>query len=156
MKLVKSNLAKKLIIILVAIMLFSTIAPTRVSAAAINILVNPVTGLISRFISAIDMLMGGILLGEDLGTVLDNIGDVKRGNDIEDWRGLKTLIGPDTIFANKVELFNVNIFEAENPTDPEVDQYKAKKLRYDLSKGIAEVYIVIRNICATVMLAGLI
>ena len=79
-------------------------------------------------------------------------------------------IGPDTIFTGGVSILNANIFEATTSVDVFSDTNAAadsienigtdivygSNFAGTIKKGIATTYVVLRNICAMIMLAGLI
>lgn len=68
MKFIKSNLAKKLIIILVVLMIFNIAIPKRVDAAwnFSGILMKPISSLILSFLVSIDVQLGLIMMTSDL------------------------------------------------------------------------------------------
>lgn len=84
----------------------------------------------------------------------------------------KLFIGPDTIISGEVSTLNANIFEANTETisfsknnasaiPASVDGVASdivygSNLSGTLKKGVASTYVVLRNICAMIMLAGLI
>lgn len=81
----------------------------------------------------------------------------------------KIFIGPDTIFTGGVSLLNANIFEATTGVDPfqntnlvgdsidniGTDLIYGSNFAGVIKKGIAGTYVILRNICAMIMLAGL-
>ena len=76
----------------------------------------------------------------------------------------KFFVGPDSIFTGKVALLDANIFKevsglsidfnGDGTNDMSIDQ-TALNLNGTIKKGVATTYIVLRNICATIMLIAL-
>lgn len=87
MKFVKSKLAQKLIIILIALMIFNMAVPKQVKAWDFGgILFKPISSLITSILASTDVGLGLILMGIDggmhvLGTVTDWITDEADTND---------------------------------------------------------------------------
>ena len=67
MKFIKSDLAKKLIIILIALMIFNIAIPKEVNAAwnFSGILMKPMSSLILSFLVSIDVQIGLFMLAND-------------------------------------------------------------------------------------------
>ena len=178
MKLLKSDLLKKLIIILIVLMIFNIAIPKEVRAATTwnfsGILMKPLTSLILTYLVSIDVQMGLFLSITDL--ALDGVGDVVAQvtkaaedgtideNDIVNGtsKQLKDIfIGPDTIFTGGVSILDANIFDPAIVSSTTSNEFKDVVLSGSgfsgtIKKGIATTYVVLRNICATIMLAGLI
>lgn len=186
MKFVKSDLAKKIIIILVVLMIFNIAIPKKVHAAwnFTGILMKPINTLLLGFLVSIDVQLGLFIQGIDLvaegvGGIIQQITDAADEGNLT---GSETIngvvnhvlsdifIGPDTIFSGGVSLLNANIFEADTTVDIFEDTNAAadsiENIATDivygsnfagtLKKGIATTYVILRNICAMLMLAGLI
>lgn len=205
MKFIKSNLAKKLIIILIALMIFNIAIPREVNAAwnFSGILMKPITSMILSFLVSIDVQIGLFMLGADIvtngvGRLVEDITADAESLTVDSVVGGvsyslgKIFIGPDTIFAGGVSLLNANIFKAEDSFelfDEDIDVeigdgtlanmgesalegtvddlgesvenavttvVYGGNLAGTLKRGIATTYVVLRNICAMIMLAGLI
>lgn len=182
MKFVKSNFAQKLIIILIALMIFNIVIPKEVKAWDLGgILLKPITSLILASMVSTDVSIGILLNG--ISIAIGGIGGIIElftEDNAEGLKGLSTalnqlFIGPDAIFAGRVKILDANIFEVKSYTGV-IDFVKQLKdsqfkdslnditevaspgynLVVSLKEGIATVYIVLRNICGYIMLAGLI
>ena len=68
MKFIKSDLAKKLIIILIALMIFNIAIPKDVNAARnfTGILMKPITSVILGYLVSIDVTLGAIMIIGDM------------------------------------------------------------------------------------------
>jgi len=179
MKFVKSKFAQKLIIILIALMIFNIAVPKEVSAWDLGgILLKPITSLILTNLISIDVSIGIILNGLSIATNI--VGGIIELFVPENHSGLSNIsaglqqlfIGPDTIFSGNVRILDANIFEVENFSNPTdfLTMFNsvgtvnglasATAPGYDLivslKEGIATVYKALRDICGYIMLAGLI
>lgn len=153
MKLRKSGIFTKIIIILILIILFNAIMPKELLAWDIGgILMKPLTSLVLVVLVSVDATMGIFLTATDMliegiGTVISEICD-----------GTSTLadtilVGPDTIFSGNVGILDANIF---NVTVSNNGIIQNSNVLGSIKEGIAETYVIVRNICAILMLAGLI
>lgn len=182
MKFVKSKFAQKLIIILIALMIFNIAIPQKVKAWDLGgILLKPISSLILSTLVSIDTSIGILLNGISIGVnAIGGIIEIFTEDNTDALNDISTalnqlFIGPDTIFAGKVRILDANIFEVESFTSPtdffdtiissglveNVNELSdATSPGYDLivnlKQGIATVYRVLRNICGYIMLAGLI
>lgn len=206
MRFVKSNVAKKLVIVLIILMIFNIIMPKSSKAwDLMGILNKPIYALNTGVALQIDanigiLLNGGVSLGfEGVGIFCDWLsGCFSKDGVSEELEGeastwvSKVFVGPDSIFSGKVMLFNANIFKArdlkeissdyknkdeENDLDEATVKEKVKNivdtagniandtstvtsngyyLLVRLKQIISKIYVIMRNICATIMLAGLI
>lgn len=123
MKFIKSNLAKKLIIVLIALMVFNIAIPQEVKAFDIGgILFKPLFSLIITILMTIDTTIGLTLTGistslDAVGLVVDMIVDMCTGfkdlNGLAQFDGIlrRIFIGPDTIFTGGIAALNANIFD---------------------------------------------
>ena len=178
MKLIKSNWAKKLIIILIALMIFNLAVPQPAKAWDLaGVLMKPLFSAILGVVVSVDVTLGLFLTGIDsainlLGGLVDAIMELDPSNVAT---GVQTslqqiFIGPDSIFSGKVEALNANIFdyiERTSSPDSATDILQGlEELGITLAQGqskaglystaVAKLYIILRNVCALVMLAGLI
>ena len=62
------------------------------------------------------------------------------------------MVGPDTILCGKVGMLDANIFQATASNDA----LSGANMTGTIKKAIAQTYVILRNICALIMLAGLI
>lgn len=179
MKFIKRGFAQKLIIVLVALMVFNIAVPKQVKAWDIGgVLLKPISSLILVWMASIDVQLGTFLygIGQATDDISDIVEDITDGDDpggvsvgtyevverdpltLEIDANNKTftaediLIGPDAIFQGKIGLLDANFFQAD-------DVGKALNgfsLTYTIKLAIAEIYVVLRNLCAVIMLGGLI
>lgn len=167
MKFFKSNFAKKLIIVLIVLMIFNLAIPKRVKAWDVGgVLLKPFTAIGLVVLVSIDVGLGLIIgvtniVTSNYGALVEKLTDKGEMSGI-DYAGQivadgisytinEIFIGPDTIFSGQVDLLNANIFEANVSTG-----FSPSGLGGTLKKGIAATYVTLRNICAMLMLAGLI
>ena len=124
MKFIKSNIAKKLIIILIALMIFNIAVPREVKAWDLGgILLKPLTSVILSTLVSIDVGIGIILngftgalsaLGSVIALITENEGEALNDSS----KALKLIfVGPDSIFSGQVRLLNANIFEVTTSED---------------------------------------
>lgn len=181
MKFIKSSLAKKLIIILIILMIFNVIIPKEVKAWDFaGILMKPISSLLLSGLISVDVSIGLLLNGLSaplklIGGLIDAItGDGGSAVEATNTAIQQLFIGPDSIFSGKVRLLDANIFKATTwsnvLTKDTSNENAVAKAIYDISdnlsngndmiktirKSIANIYYVLRNICAIIMLAGLI
>lgn len=182
MKFVKSKFAQKLIIILIALMIFNIAIPQEVKAWDLGgILLKPISSLILSTLVSIDVSIGILLNGLSIGVnAIGGIIEIFTEDNTDALNDISTalnqlFIGPDTIFAGKVRILDANIFEVESFTSPtdffdtiissglveNVNELSdatspGYNLIVNLKQGIATVYRVLRDICGYIMLAGLI
>ena len=101
MKFVKSDLAKKLIIILVVLLLFNTLYPSMSYAIDLGgILLQPVYWLLLGIYIPADLVLGATIKlmdfsWDDINNNTDKILE-RDGTDLSNW-----FIGPDTIFKRR-------------------------------------------------------
>lgn len=161
MKFIKSSVFKKIVIMLIVIILFNALIPPEVKAWDLaGILMKPLSSLILVVMVSIDATLGVFLTAADM--VMNGVGDLIAGlcsgNDSISINGEtiladKILVGPDTIFSGQVGILNANIFEANVNTTGIIQN---SNVMGSIKKGLAETYVVLRNVCAIIMLAGLI
>lgn len=191
MKFIKSNFAKKLIIILVVLMIFNIAIPKKVHAAwnFSGILMKPITSYVLTYLVSVDVTLGFWLnminvANTGIGSYVEDI--TSKSKDTDDWTTAAAdgvdyalnmiFIGPDTIFSGRVKMLNANIFNSdlidlfggevgetgilddasESVSNVVEDVYKGGNIIGTLKKGISTTYVILRNICAMIMLAGLI
>lgn len=128
MKFVKSNFAKKLIIILVILMIFNIAIPKKVHASwnFSGILMKPFTYMALSFLVSVDVGIGILMSTTDIalngvGTIVEEI--TEKDKESDNWKTIvingtertlsKLFIGPDTIFTGQVSILDANIFEAD-------------------------------------------
>ena len=180
MKFIKSSLAQKLIIILIALMIFNIAVPQQVHAADLmGILMKPLYMAVLGIVVSVDVTLGVFLCGissstKAVGSLVDLIIDEKNGKQFMQSQSdviNMIFIGPDTIFSGQVDMLNANIFDYVE--DVETPDYNAENILDSLTTGsmslargqskralyaktVSRLYIILRNTCALVMLAGLI
>lgn len=183
MKFLKSKLAQKLIIILIALMIFNIAIPPEVKAWDFaGILLKPLTSLILSIMVQIDITIGMVLNGASpgfqmLGALASAVcADKGAALDGANSAIKQLFIGPDSIFCGEVRILNANIFNVitakdllQDKLDPNSSNSIVKELKGLASiaspgndlvgtvrDAIANVYYTLRNICGYIMLAGLI
>jgi len=192
MKIIKSNWAKKLIIILIVLMIFNIVIPKQAQAwDLMGILGKPIYAGCLATLVVTDTTLGLLLTGlsastDGLAAIVDiiTLNPDAWANNTNSFLS-KLFIGPDTIFSGRVTMLNANIFDRldgadSNLSDIEEDDnffeafQKAgesaggllKEISEHLDQGsnmvgktaqaVARVYVILRNLCALIMLAGLI
>lgn len=168
MKFAKNNLAKKLIIILIVLLLFNTLYPSMSYAWDIGgILLQPVYWLLLSVYIPVDIAMGSLIMltnmnWEEIGLVAEHaltedlsgtgwnavVEVVDRTGAIIDVIMGQLFIGPDTIFKGNIASFNANIFKNANRGSTDI--------LTKVTKAVAKFYVILRDICAVIMLGGLI
>lgn len=150
MKFVKSNMAKKLIIVLITLMLFNVMYPTITFAVDIGgILLSPIYALLAGVCIIVDGLIGGvIMLKGNIQNGASNMADsvLENPDNVDAAEASNWYIGPDTIFLGGIDILNANIFK--NTT--------SRGVLSNVVKVVARFYIILRNIAALVMLIALI
>ena len=150
MKFIKSSLAKKLIIVLITLLIFNVAYPTVLFAVDFGgILLQPVVWLILAVVVPIDAIFGMLINGEPTnhspGAAAEVVLNKNQMTEPTDWVEF-FFVGPDSIFATKVNKLNANIF----------DQIDRGDIMGKVANVVAQFYVLLRNICALLMLAGLI
>lgn len=121
MKFIKSNFAKRLIIILVALMIFNIAIPQEVNAgildgvveAAGGILFIPLKMLILTSTANINIQLG-LFLNGGTGTVKNILDQINNSNSFGDAiaNGVSEIfVGPEDIFSGDIDILNANLFE---------------------------------------------
>lgn len=173
MKFIKSSFAQKLIIVLVAIMIFNMAVPKTANAWDLGgVLLKPITSFFLSILITIDTTLGLILSGTSIALtqvgmlvegITDYVEEFKNSGEIsfesfaddsaqiQGWYINQLYIGPDTIFSGSVELLDANIFNTTT-----TDLLSDMNLMGTIKKGIAVTYKTLRDICGYIMLAGLI
>ena len=115
MKFVKSSLAKKLIIILIALMIFNVVVPKQVQAFDIvSILTKPLCSLIAGVISIFHQMMGNFL---NITGRTEQVEIEVSGNSLNDFieyiRTAEAIskVSPEDIFTGKFLILNANMFD---------------------------------------------
>ena len=126
MKLLKSSLIKKLIIILIALMIFNIAVPKQTQAVDLaGWVLKPLTEAVLGVMIAIDATIGIVLNGfsikadfvgalvEEFKDMIDHDAETRLGdyNSNYDKAMKKLFVGPDTIFAGQIKMLNANIFD---------------------------------------------
>lgn len=179
----KNKIFTKIIYILLIIILLSFSFPKHSNAASFNgILTKPVCYLIISAVDEINVLLSLTTIPvteniknsseawEGLRTALsENDGEILNGNTVAGAANgfvggyYNLLMSPDKIFKGEVTLLDANIFDA--PTDnggnfgSEFGNFLKKgdtSLASALKRTVSNIYILLRNICAVVLLCLLI
>ena len=117
MKFLKSSVAKKIIIILIALLVFNIAIPHEVKAWDVaGILMKPIFSFVLSNLVTVDVSIGIMLNGLSggvnvIGAIVDFLLDESHEAVIRADAALQQIfIGPDSIFSGKVRLLNANIF----------------------------------------------
>lgn len=145
-----------------------------------GVLFKPVFSLITLALTSVDVTLGTFLNGFSIGVnFVGVIAELVMDSDDEALNNLdqalsKLFIGPDTIFSGEVSILNANIFSDTSTTsvltgdDISGSSKLAKKLNElaqsasganlmsNIKKGVSKIYNILRDICALIMLGGLI
>lgn len=140
MKIMKSSVIKKLIIILVLISILCSLSPKTVNADLGGVLAKPVFSLVANTLANINVIIAAILK--------DGFRTVGNTNNLEN-ETEQMFIDPNDVFGGNIGILNANIFSGLNTS-------KMPDATNNIVKVVAGMYYVIRNICGLVMLAGLI
>lgn len=156
MKFVRSDLAKKLMIILIVLLLFNALYPSMSYAVDFGgILLQPFYWLLLGIYIPADLTLGFTMFMQEFTTndldkwvegILEGTNDgmdITYGKKLNQW-----FIGPDTIFSGGIPSLNANIFKAGERSEDDI--------LTDVSSAVAKFYVMLRNVCAVIMLAGLI
>lgn len=181
---IKEKIKKIIILFVTFIILLSNSLFANVQAASLGgILFKPTATILALGLGSVDIQIGLMLKGP-LGvaqsgtnivhTIITLIKEKAKSsdelddNDTVDYKDSdgnaaklilnNIFIGPDSIFRGDIDLFNANIFNnidwgvSWNNVSTKSNSYMGVKLR----STVAQFYVILRNICAIVMLIGLI
>lgn len=143
MKIMKSSVIKKIIIILVLISIICSLCPKSVNADLGGILAWPILTLITHSVGVFNNFLWNVL-NKDQTITSSMISSVDTGHFVE----------PNDIFCGKYKIFSANIFSSSGSSNANGGASPGAK--DDVEKIVAGVYYVLRNMCGLVMLAGLI
>lgn len=161
MKFTKNKITKIILLILV-IILFNFITPYYSYGLSLvpglgGILNKPIVNLLMLPIDALNMLLNVIFVPEDTWNNLQALFDADDITEGVEVGYFEQMMSPDKIFKGDVELLNANIFEAENIEGSFSSNISSgKSLASSLKKVVANVYVLLRNIAAIVLLCLLI
>lgn len=165
---IKKNTIKLILIIITFLILFNSIFPTVVMAADLGGILFKATGTFWNIVIAVSDITFGIYLKgpsqvfEDGKQVVndiiqwlqekaDNDEEITEGETVDDVEIVDIMVGPDTIFSGKIDVLNANIFKSND----EGFAWGEATLGQQLRSMVAQIYIVLRNICAIVLLIAL-
>lgn len=160
MKLLKKiNFKKILLSIMIVIMLCVTV-PVQSFASFTGILTKPVCWLVISLVDVVNLFVATFTAPYTTVEILDDAFDAAAKDG-----GISTaldtfnnaLMSPDKIFAGKVPILNANIFEATTTGSTNfATMIKQGTLAPVLKKTVANIYVLLRNMCAVIMLCLLI
>lgn len=163
MKLKSNKVIQKIALILICLLTFNFIAPTYTSNASFGgVLLSPIKALILTMGDIVMHITELCFYGEWTDVVLDDycswIGEEDLWDDIGDNDITYPVIkmSPEVIFANKVELFNINFIDRIDPDQYIVKNDSSTKAVTSLRATIANWYVAIRNLSLVIMLSILI
>ena len=163
MKLKSNKVIQKIALILICLLTFNFIAPTYTSNASFGgVLLSPIKALILTMGDIVMHITELCFYGEWTDVVLDDycswIGEEDLWDDIGDNDITYPVIkmSPEVIFANKVELFNINFIDRIDSDQYIVKNDSSTKAVTSLRATIANWYVAIRNLSLVIMLSILI
>ncbi len=167
MKFRTNKIIQKIAIVLICLLMFNFIAPTYVSNADVGgVLFSPIKALILTVGDVAMHMIEFSFYGKLTDVVLDDFcGWKNEDKDYNMWDGTdhKDVItypviklSPEMIFANKVELFNINFISELNEDDYEVKSADTTSSIKALRENISSWYVAIRNLSLVAMLSILI
>lgn len=111
MKLKKSGIFTKIIIVLIVVIIFNAVVPKELLAVDFGgILLKPTAALLLHILVSADAMIGVFLMATE--TLMGGLGEII--SDLLDGSSSLAdtiLVGPDTIFSGKVGLLDANIFD---------------------------------------------
>lgn len=176
---IKEKLKKIVISLITSLIAFQSIFTTNVQAVDIGgILFKPTGTILAVCIASIDVTLGAFLKGpnqvlKDTGDIIEKLKEEgESGNDYDESKfdeitadsGTKLseiIVGPDTIFSGDIDILNANIFQnytaknSNNWWEKTVDNV-TPSLGQQLRKMVSGIYVILRNICAIILLIALI
>ncbi len=162
MKLTK-NQTSKIIILLIIIVIFNVIFPIHSYAGFITgILTKPICSLIIAITDGVNEILNVLIDGSNIwGNITKGIDDGENFWDSANQAYYNTLMSPDKIFTGEIALLNANIFKAPAAADDITlqelfNRANGTSLAAALKKTVSNVYVILRNICAIVLLCLLI
>lgn len=167
MKIRINKIIQKIAIVLICLLMFNFIAPTYVSNADVGgVLFSPIKTLILTVGDVAMHMVELCFYGKWTDVVLDDFcGWKNEDEDYNMWDGTDSdgvitypviKLSPEMIFANKVELFNINFISKLNPDDYEVKSDNTTSSIEALRETISGWYVAIRNLSLVAMLSILI
>ena len=167
MKIKANKITQKIAIVLICLLMFNFIAPTHVSNADVGgVLFSPIKALVLAVGDTATHMLELCFYGKWTDVILEDL--CKWKNEDEDynmWDGTDSdgvitypviKLSPEMIFANKVELFNINFISKLNPDDYEVKSDDTTSSIEALRKTISGWYVAIRNLSLVAMLSILV
>lgn len=167
MKLKSNKVIQKIALILICLLIFNFIAPTYVSNADIGgALFSPIKALILTIGDVALNMVDWCFYGKWNKVVLDDCCSWKNEDpEYNMWNDTDSdavitypiiRVSPEMIFANQVELFNINFINKIDPNDYEVKSESTTDSINALRATISNWYVAIRNLSLVIMLSILI
>lgn len=163
MKLKSNKVIQKIALILICLLIFNFIAPTYTSQASFGgVLFSPIKALILTMGDIVMHITELCFYGEWTDVVLDDYCSWEGEEDLwDDWGDNDITypvikMSPEIIFANKVELFNINFIDKVDASQYTVKNDSSTKAVTSLRATIANWYVAIRNLSLVIMLSILI
>lgn len=146
----------KIVYILLIIMILEFSIPHISNGAFTGILTKPICFLFVTVTDGINILLSSLAVPP--GTNLNDLNAALEHGLPDDKAGANILMSPDKIFANKVTLLNANIFKEDSSTGTLKDILKKgdTSLAAALKKTVSNIYVLLRNISALILLCLLI
>lgn len=176
---IKERFKKIMISLATCIILLESIFTVKVQAVDLGgILFKPVGTIIATYLVSIDISLGALLKGpnqilKDVGDIIEAIKELAEKDDEYDeseFNNIKKgetevsniIVGPDTIFRGDIDILNANIFKQYSPNSnnnswwDKAVEATTPSLGAQLRKMVSGIYVILRNICAIILLIGLI
>lgn len=176
---IKERFKKIMISLATCIILLESIFTVKVQAVDLGgILFKPVGTIIATYLVSIDISLGALLKGpnqilKDVGDIIEAIKELAEKDDEYDeseFNNIKKgetevsniIVGPDTIFRGDIDILNANIFKQYSPNSnnnswwDKAVEATTPSLGVQLRKMVSGIYVILRNICAIILLIGLI
>lgn len=180
-KIIKSEMIKKILFVILIIVMMSTITPTVSNAGIVtSILTKPISSMVMGILNGVNGMLAAIFAPEEKISTAINSGseeakEVKEAFDSKDSKKIfeaifdglddtrKTiynmLLSPEDIFSNRVQITNANIFSSKFDEDGQInssDWNLFNHLMKQLKQATAGLYYITRNLAVVILLCLLI
>lgn len=152
---IKERFKKIIISLATSIILFSSVFTVKVQAVSLGgILFKPISQFIAICIASVDITLGSFLNGDSAN--IDKLDEIMDKLKDQDTSGISDdiIVGPDTIFRGDIDILNANIFKKSSSETS--SWWGGITLGEQLRNMVSGIYVILRNICAIILLIGLI
>ena len=167
----KNSKTKIISILLLVVLIFNFMAPLKSNAFFVpslkSFIVKPICTAVVLAIDDVNRGLGYLFTPsnfiDDGKHLFEEVfkGDMSPVEAIQDV-AFNSLLSPDKIFNGKVSLLNANIFKAQKPANfvdgvwQQLEKGTGSDLAGTLKMSVASIYVILRNICAVILLCLLI